>query len=297
MVPMPFGPLRGETGRALRGRCSGGGSMAGSFDDKREAIEQWTNDPCGLSGASGLEVGTRAFYERVDRNRYEEYAPWMRSTVEFDGFPGRRLLEVGFGMGTDLFQFASAGTLVSGVDLSPEHLRIARQRFALYGLPADLRLADAEQLPFPDGTFDAVYTFGVIHHTPDTQKAVDEIHRVLKPGGVAIIGVYHRNSVFFFVSVLLESYLLRLRFLRESYRRTLSRIEVRQHSNACPLVKVYTRRSLRCMLERFTDVCITCVHLSRSDFGLFRRLVPARVVDTWARQGRFGWHLIARCVK
>jgi ubiquinone/menaquinone biosynthesis C-methylase UbiE len=271
--------------------------MAGLLDDKREAIEQWTHDPCGLSGARGLEVGTRAFFERVDKNRYEEYAPWMRSTMEFDGFAGRRLLEVGFGMGTDLFQFASAGAIVSGVDLSPEHLRIARQRFALYGIPADLRLADAEQLPFPDGAFDVVYTFGVIHHTPDTQKAMDEIHRVLKPGGVAIIGVYHRNSVFFFVSVLLESYLLRLRFLRESFRRTLSRIEVRQHSDACPLVKVYTRRSLRRMLGRFAEARITCVQLSHSDFGLFRRLVPARLVASHAGESRFGWHLIAKCVK
>lgn len=271
--------------------------MAGSFDDKREATEQWTKDPCGLSGASGLEVGTKAFYERVDKNRYEEYAPWMRSAMGFDGFPGRRLLEVGFGMGTDLFQFASAGALVSGVDLSPEHLRIARQRFAVYGLPADLRLADAEQLPFSDGSFDVVYTFGVIHHTPDTQKAVDEIHRVLKPGGLALISVYHRNSAFYFVSVLLESYLLRLRFLRESFRRTLSRIEVRQHSNACPLVKVYTRRSLRRMLGRFTEARITCMHLSRSDFGLFHRLVPACVIRSHALQSRFGWLLNARCIK
>ena len=126
-----------------------------------------------------------------------------------------------------------------------EHLKIASRRFALYGIPADLRLADAESLPFEDGTFDAVYTFGVIHHTPNTQKAVEEIHRVLKPGGRAIIGVYHKYSAFFLSAVLLESYLLRLGFLRESYRRTLSKIEVRQHSDACPLVKVYSRRTLR----------------------------------------------------
>jgi ubiquinone/menaquinone biosynthesis C-methylase UbiE len=271
--------------------------MRGALDDKREAIRQWTHDPCGLSGASGLEIGTRAFYERVDRNRYQEYAPWMRSVMEFDRFSGQRLLEVGFGMGTDLFQFAAAGAIVSGVDLSPEHIRIAQKRFALYGLAADLRLADAEQLPFEDESFDAVYTFGVIHHTPDTQKAVDEIYRVLKPGGTAIIGVYHRNSAFFFVSVVLESYLLRLRFLRESFRRTLSRIEVRQHSDACPLVKVYTRRSLRRMLDRFAEVRIACVQLSRSDFGLFRRLVPARLVALPALQRRFGWHLVATCVR
>jgi ubiquinone/menaquinone biosynthesis C-methylase UbiE len=242
-------------------------------------------------------VGTAAFYERVDRNRYEEYAPWMRSVVGFDAFPGRRLLEVGFGMGTDLFQFASAGAIVAGVDLSPEHLRIATQRFRLSGIPADLRLADAERLPFADGSFDVVYTFGVVHHTPDTQRAVDEIYRVLKPGGLAVIGVYHRFSVYFLCSVLLESYILRLRFLRESYRRTLSRIEARQHSNACPLVKVYTRRSVRRLLGRFADVRIRCLHVNRSDFGLFGRFVPETLLDALRRRERCGWYLIARCVK
>jgi len=186
---------------------------------------------------------------------------------------------------------------VSGVDLSPTHLQIASRRFALYGVPADLRLADAEGLPFEDGTFDAVYTFGVIHHTPNTQKAVEEIHRVLKPGGRAIIGVYHKYSAFFLFAVLLESYLLRLGFLRESYRRTLSRIEVRQHSDACPLVKVYSRRSLRRLLRRFCVVRIDCAHVDRSHFGTLGRLVPDGLVGWLKRQHRMGWYLIAKCTK
>lgn len=269
--------------------------MSTSFDDKREAIEQWTKDPCGLSGAQGMEVGTKAFYERVDANRYGEYGPWMKAALEFSSFAGKRLLEVGFGMGTDLFQFASLGALVSGVDLSPTHLRIARQRFSLYGLPADLRLGDAESLPFGDATFDVVYSFGVIHHTPNTQKAVSEIRRVLKPGGRAIIAVYHRYSAFLLFAVLLDSYVLRLRFLRESYRRALSRIEVREHSDACPLVKTYSRRSLRQLVRHFHAVQIECAHLEQSHFGTFRRLVPRQIVRWLERRRRMGWYLIAKC--
>jgi ubiquinone/menaquinone biosynthesis C-methylase UbiE len=271
--------------------------MIAVFDDKREAIEQWTHDPCGLSGAEGVEVGTKAFYERVDANRYDEYGPWMKSTLEFAGFAGKRLLEVGFGMGTDLFQFASAGAHVSGVDLSPTHLEIASRRFALYGIPADLRLADAEKLPFDEATFDAVYTFGVIHHTPDTQQAAAEIHRVLKPGGRAIIGVYHRYSAFFLFSVVLEAYLLRLGFLRDSYRRILSRIEVRRHSDACPLVKIYSRRSLRRLLRQFSTVQIESAHFGRSHFGTLGRLLPDGIVGWLGRRQRMGWYLIAKCGK
>ena len=269
--------------------------MRSAYDDKREAILQWTQDPCGASGAAGLEVGSKAFYERVDRNRYEEYAPWMRSALEFAAFPGKRLLEVGFGMGTDLFQFASAGAIVSGVDLSPEHLRIAAQRFSLHGLPADLRLADGEALPYESASFEVVYSFGVIHHTPDARRAVQEIHRVLRPGGRAIVGVYHRYSAFFLCSVLVGSYLLRGRYLRESYRRTLSRIEYRQHSEACPLVRLYSRCSLRRLLRDFSQVRIECRHLERAHFGPLGRLLPVSFVRR--REKQLGWYLIAKCVK
>lgn len=266
-------------------------------DDKREAIEQWTHDPCGLSGAQGFEIGTKAFYERVDRSRYEEYAPWMRSSLGFTQFAGQKLLEVGFGVGTDLFQFASSGAIVSGVDLSPEHLRIATQRFALYSIPAELRLGDAEHLPFEDASFDVVYSFGVLHHTPNTERAVEEIHRVLRLGGRAVIGVYHRYSAFYLFAVLGERYLLRLGFLRESYRRTLSKIEHREHSNACPLVKLYSRRSLRRLLKQFREVQIDCKHLKHSDFGAWRRLVPPALARELDRRGLLGWYLIAKCTK
>lgn len=271
--------------------------MITAYDDKREAIEQWTNDPCGLSGAQGLEIGSKAFYERVDKNRYEEYAPWMKSTLEFAKFSGKKVLEVGFGMGTDLFQFASAGASVSGIDLSPEHLRIARLRFSAAGLDADLWLGDAEDLPFEDGAFDAVYSFGVIHHTPDAEKAVAEIRRVLRPGGQAIIGVYHRCSAHYLFYVLLESYLLRLRFLRESYRRTVSRVEYRSHSNACPLVRLYSRRSFGLLLRNFHEVRITCKHLSCSHFGKLGSFVPRAFVSYLECHEKFGWYLIAKCVK
>lgn len=268
-----------------------------ALDDKHEAIQQWTHDPCGLSGAHGLEVGTWAFYERVDQNRYEEYASWMRSTLEFNQFPGKQVLEVGFGMGTDLFQFARAGATVSGVDLSPRHLQIASQRFEIAGIPADLRLADAENLPFEDSSFDGVYSFGVIHHTPDTRKAVEEMHRVLKPGGRAIIGVYHRYSARFLFSVLGESYLVRLRFLRESFRRTLSRIEYRAHSDACPLVKLYSRRTLRRLLRGFREVDIVCRHLEGPHFGKVSQFIPEILVAHLKRYDLLGWYLIAKCVK
>ncbi len=166
--------------------------MTPSYDDKRDAVKRWTSDACGLSGAQGLEVGTKAFFERVDGNRYEEYVPWMKSTLEFGEFRGKKLLEVGFGMGTDLFQFASSGAIVSGVGLSREHLRIAALRFATYGKQADLRLADGEHPPFADASFDAVYSFGSFTIPPKPRKpwkrCTEFSGRGVGPSSVSITG-------------------------------------------------------------------------------------------------------------
>src|SRR6185503_10771096 len=86
---------------------------------------------------------------------------------------------------------ARSGVNVTGIDLVPRHLDIASRRFSIYGLPARLMIADAEAMPFKNESFDVVYSFGVLHHTTNIDAAIAEIHRVLRPGGVAIIGVYH----------------------------------------------------------------------------------------------------------
>jgi ubiquinone/menaquinone biosynthesis C-methylase UbiE len=261
--------------------------------DKLEIIRQWNNDPCEAVAAKGLEIGTKAFYERIDRYRYQEYAPWMKSVMDYDKFAGKRLLEVGFGMGTDLFQFASHGAIVSGLDLTPKHLEIASQRFELYGIPADLRLGDAEQMPYEDETFDAVYTFGVIHHSPNTDKIVDEIYRILKPGGRAIISVYHKHSLAFLW--LLSKSVLKLRFLREPWRRTMSRVEYRENSDACPLVKVYSRRDMRRLLKAFRAVEFDANLLSSRKLTTLRGVLPSSLISKLEHS--MGWFLIAKCVK
>jgi ubiquinone/menaquinone biosynthesis C-methylase UbiE len=263
--------------------------------DKQEIIKQWNSDPCEAIAGKGLEVSSREFYERIDHHRYEEFQPWMKSVMEYDKFSGQRLLEVGFGMGTDLFQFASHGAIVSGIDLTPKHYEIASQRFKLYGIPADLRLGDAEEMPYEDESFDAVYTFGVIHHSPNTEKIVDEIYRILKPGGRAIIGVYHKWSVFYMIQTLFTNYLISGAFLRESFRQVASRIEYRDNSDANPLVKVYSRRSLGRMLRQFDSVNCEIRHLKPQDFTYFRRLVPPSLMPKL--ETRFGWYVVAKCVK
>jgi ubiquinone/menaquinone biosynthesis C-methylase UbiE len=139
-------------------------------------------------------VGTRAFFDDLDDYRFDKlhYLPQL---VDFSGYRGRTLLEVGCGIGTDLVRFARGGALVTGVDLSTTAIELAKQNFALHGESAqELRVADGEALPFPDASFDVVYAHGVVQYTADAPQLIRECHRVLKPGGEAIFMVYNRVS-------------------------------------------------------------------------------------------------------
>ena len=133
----------------------------------------------------------------------------MPELMGFNQFAGARLLEVGCGMGTDLLQFARGGAICTGIDLTPRSIEITRHRFALYGERGYFLIGDGERLPFADATLDVVYSNGVLHHTPDTAGAIIELHRVLKPGGIAKVMVYHKNSINYWGEMMLHRGLLR----------------------------------------------------------------------------------------
>ena len=107
-----------------------------------------------------------------------------------------KVLEVGVGAGTDFLQWVRAGAGTYGVDLTEEAIEHARRRLDVYGLTAkDIRVADAEAPPCGNDTFDVVYSWGVIHHTPDTERALAEIVRVCRPGGRLKVMIYNRHSL------------------------------------------------------------------------------------------------------
>src|SRR5439155_8798469 len=159
---------------------------------KERVREFWQAHPCGTK-FSDAETGTLEFFERIEAHRFEK--EWhIPEAADFAGARGLRVLEIGCGLGTDGAQFAKAEADYTGVDLTEAAVQLARRRFELDGLPGHFETADAESLPFADESFDLVYSHGVLHHTPDTARAVSEIYRVLRPGGRAIVMLYHRDS-------------------------------------------------------------------------------------------------------
>jgi 2-polyprenyl-3-methyl-5-hydroxy-6-metoxy-1,4-benzoquinol methylase len=252
--------------------------------EKQHAREQWTGDPAGAAYGREHEFGTREFFDSVERHRYSEYAPWMPKVMGFKDFSGARLLEIGCGMGTDLLQFARGGANVTGVDLTPRSIEISRQHFSLYGVQGDFALADCETLPFTDESFDVVYSNGVLHHTPDTAGAIREVHRVLRPGGLARVMLYHRNSAYYWGEIILRRGVLQTQLLRgNSPEEIMSRYVEVNESGGRPLVKVYSRRQARELFSMFSEIKIEVEQLTRAELYVLGRLIPESLFQRLSR--------------
>jgi ubiquinone/menaquinone biosynthesis C-methylase UbiE len=263
-----------------------------SATEKQSAREQWTHDPCGARYGQKYEFATREFFDEVERHRYEDYAPWMPSVMGFDQFAGKALLEVGCGMGTDLLQFARGGANCTGIDLTPRSIELSRLHFALYRQRARFLLADAERLPFDDDTFDVVYSNGVLHHTPGTAEAINEIHRVLRPGGLARVMLYHRNSFYYWGAIILHRGILRGQLFKNGCapEEILSRYAEYSEHDARPLVKVYSRKRARELFTSFNEVKIETEQMIRQELGLLSPLLPESLFRRLRRS--VGWNLI-----
>lgn len=157
---------------------------------KTAVREYWNTESCGERYGVGDE---REFYESHARARYH-IEPWIRPFARFEEGRGRRVLEVGVGMGADYLEWLRHGAHAVGVDFTPRAIAHTSRRCALAGQRARLAVTDGERLPFPDETFDIYYSWGVAHHSPDTAAVFAEAARVLKPGGIARIAVYHYPS-------------------------------------------------------------------------------------------------------
>lgn len=260
-------------------------------EEKQRAQEQWSRDPAGAVYGREHEFGTREFFDAVERHRYHEYAPWMPEVMGFNEFAGARLLEVGCGMGTDLLQFARGGAKVTGIDLTPRSIEISRQHLAMYGESGDFAITDCEVLPFASDSFDVVYSNGVLHHTPDTEGAVREVHRVLRPGGLARVMLYHRGSAAYWGNIILRHGLLRGELLRgHSPEEIMGRYVEFNESGGCPLVKVYSRGQARKLFSIFGEVKIQVEQLTRPEFHLLGRFIPEGVFRQLRRS--VGWNVI-----
>lgn len=160
---------------------------------KEQVHDFWNAASCGEAYAEGQTLCDAYEAQAVARYALE---PYLKPFARFEEAANKDVLEIGVGMGADHVELAKAGPRsLTGIDLTERGVQWTKDRLALYGLMSDVRVGDAERLPFADASFDLVYSYGVLHHSPDTQRAFREVARVLRPGGIARVMVYHRPSL------------------------------------------------------------------------------------------------------
>jgi SAM-dependent methyltransferase len=228
-------------------------------------------------------VGTKAFFDELEDYRFDklEYLPRI---VNFAGYRGVRLLEVGCGVGTDLVRFAKGGALVTGIDLTEQAIELCRRNLAANGVAGDVRVMNGEQMTFADNTYDVVYAHGVLQYTPNPNAMIRELHRVLRPGGSSIVMVYNRYSWLNFMSKVMHVDL--------------------EHDDA-PVFLTFAQGEFRELLQPFSRFHIIPERFpvpSRLHRGwkalLYNRLfVPAFNLLPRRLIRPLGWHLMAIAIK
>lgn len=222
-------------------------------------------------------AGSKEFFDEVERKRLE-LEPFIERYARFDAAAGRDVLEIGVGAGTDFIRFVRAGARATGIDLTEKAVDLVRRRLSLENLTAQVMVADAENLPFESASFDLVYSWGVLHHTPDTVRAISEAQRVLRPGGSLCVMLYARYSWVAF------GLWARYGLLRGRPWRTLSDV-VGSHMES-EGTKAYTRHEIAASFRGLDDLTIEHVGTPYDE----------RVAGPLARWTgkRFGWFMVIR---
>ena len=272
----------------------------------------WNANPCQSDLSS--EEDRRRYFEDITTKRYQGREWHVPAVARFPEFRGKDVLEIGCSIATDGIEFAKSGARYVGVDLTPKSIELAKERFNLFGIPAKFQVANAEErLPFPDNSFDHVYSFGVIHHSPAPERIVREIHRVLRPGGTLTVMLYNRRSINYYIEIMFLRRIFRWCLLptfmpgllavitgfdrwkleghREMLKKKISKekwISMNTDGPFCPLARVYDRREAAILFEDFVNVRQEVWEFNVDHWPFVGKAMPDRVAK-WI--GRYwGWH-------
>jgi 2-polyprenyl-3-methyl-5-hydroxy-6-metoxy-1,4-benzoquinol methylase len=256
--------------------------------------QYWDHRPCNVRH-SPLTIGTREYFDAVEERKYfvESHIPGF---ADFEGNRGKKVLEIGCGMGTDTMNFARHGCNITAVDLSSASLDLARKRAEVYGLQSQIIFvnANAEELSkhVPVEPYDLIYSFGVIQHSPNPRAIVEEILKYTRPGTEVKMMLYHRFS-----------WKVLWMLLTEGYEPGF----IAKHSEAemgCPVTFAYSKKEVHKLLTGLNVTDVHAEHIFPYNIPEYRayeykkvwyfRYIP-RPIFRWLEQ-RFGWHLLITAV-
>ena len=278
------------------------------MNEKQRIADWWSAHPMTYAKTHGeveygdgqAELGSREFFDLADRRLLQWNAPLhdhrpFGRLFPYDAYKGKPVLEIGCGMGAMAGFWARGGARVTAVDLAPKSIEQTRRRFDLLGLTGDIREADARELPFANASFDYVYSWGVLHHSPDLRQSIAELMRVLRPGGGFGVMLYHRHSFLYGYTIrFVEGFLHgESRFLDPLELASRYTDGAREEGN--PHTWPITKSESRALFGSYSrDLGLKVLGTDLD--GIFPYVVPglghvlpAWIKKPWAR--RFGWSL------
>jgi len=272
----------------------------------------WDEKPCQADLSQAAD--RRRYFEEITEKRYGRREWHIPIVARFDSFRDKNVVEIGCGIATDGLEFARRGARYIGTDLTPQGIELAKERFALFGVPARFEVADAsERLPLDDASVDHVYSFGVIHHAPSPEKIAREMHRVLRPGGTFTVMLYNRPSINYYVEimflrkvfrwVLLPAFMPGLlasitgfdRWKLEGHRELLKQpmskerwVSINTDGPFCPLARVYNHEEAAQLFSAFSNVRQEVWEFNVDHWPFVRSVMPD-AMSKWIGR-RWGWH-------
>ncbi len=279
-----------------------------------EVREYWNGFPC--QSDLSTEENRKKYFEEISYKRYHGREWHVPIIAKFEEFKGKKVLEIGCGFATDGLEFAKNGAIYTGVDLTPNGIMMAKERFKLFNVEGNFEVADAQKsLPFPDNTFDHIYSFGVIMASPSPESIVEQMYRVLKPGGTFNVMLYNRSSI---------NYYIEIKFLRKLFRPILypkfmpallakitgfAEWKLQEHRKIlvekgklsekewlnintdgplCPLIEVYNKKEAAELFKKFDDVRQEVWEFNSEHWAFLGKLLPTKLERAIGRV--WGWH-------
>lgn len=253
----------------------------------KDTKDFWEKNPFYVYEAVGGE-GSAEFFKKLEDVKETDTETFSKHLWGFDQYRGKRVLDIGCGPGWYSVNMAKNGARVVSLDLTENAIFRCRRYFKAYGLHGDKVVADAEQLPFKSNSFDGVISNGVLHHAPDIRKAVEEVYRILKPGGHSTISIYYRNALLRWPTFHMTRFVIRS-LLNESSRKGIKSAStpeefVRMYDgDDNPVGHVFTKEECIKLFSPFKITNIE-VHMFLLRFFPFGRFVPRsihKLLDRW----------------
>lgn len=257
--------------------------MSSSNEIGLEAVRNyWNRRPCNIRHGTA-QIGSKQYFEQVEARKYM-VEPHIPGFSEFERWNGKRVLEIGCGIGTAAASFAKAGAHYTGIELSAESLDLTKERFEVLDLSGSFYLGNAEELEsfLPPQKFDLIYSFGVIHHAPHPKKIVESVKAFMDKDSEFRLMLYAKNS---WKNIMIEA-----------------SFDQPEAQSGCPIALTYTPKEACQLLEGFQVLEIKQDHIFpyeiekylryEYEFQPWFKAMPPELFH--ALEKALGWHLLIK---